>query len=73
MATATTYDVPEKKFHQAIKGVKYESGSQCKCKEGQLMTPDQFKDDDGDDNDESSSSSDNEAQAKVPKHKKCKK
>ena len=70
-ATATTYDILEKKFLQAIKGVKYESRSQCKCKEEQLVTPDQFKDDD--DDDESSSSSDNEVQAKAPKHKKHKK
>ena len=71
-AISTAYDVLGKKFCQAIKGIKYESVSQCKHKEGQLLTPDRFKGDDDDGEADSSSSLDDEAQAKAPKHKKKK-
>ena len=60
-ATSTAYNIPEKKFWQAIKGMKYDTGSQHKCKQD-LLTPDRFKDH----GDSDSSSSSGDGQARVP-------
>ena len=40
---AELYDVPEKKFRECIKGVKYDSGSQAARKKSLKTTPSQFK------------------------------
>ena len=40
---AELYDVPEKKFRECIKGVKYDSGSQAATKKSLKTTPSQFK------------------------------
>ena len=59
--TLTAYDIPEKKLWQALKGLRYKSGSQ---QVEQVVTPEHFKDYDSD-----SSSDDKEAKAAKP-HKK---
>ena len=69
-AMSTAYDIPEKKFQQAINGVKYESGLQHKCKLGQTVTPEWFKDDEAE---SSSSSDDDDGQTQASKHKNPKK